>query len=127
MSECLGWLHLTVAVRRLAGLEVAEDPGDVGQAVWLREFAGGDHRPEEVHHTVQVPGVLDVLGQHQGNTGDVVFFSSSFGFLHILASDSDNKLKLVKLEDGVYGWHDDEKNITIIGWGHLASTEFLHR
>ena len=83
VSQCLRWLHLPVAVRRLGGLQVAEDPGDVGQAVRLREFARGDHRPEEVHHTVQVPGVLDVLGEHQGNTGDVVFFSSSFGFLHI--------------------------------------------
>ena len=71
-----------VAVRRLDGLQVVDDPGDVGQAVRLRELAGGDHRPEEVHHTVQVPGVLDVLGEHQGNTGDIVFFSSSFCFLH---------------------------------------------
>ena len=87
MPQCLCRLHLVVVVRRLDGLQVVDDPGDVGQTVRLREFARGDHRPEEVHHTVQVPGVLDVLRQHQGNTGDVVFFPNNFiGFLNNISA-----------------------------------------
>ena len=84
MSHDLCWLHLMMAVR-LDDLEVADHPGDVGHAVGLGELAGGYHGPEEVHHSVQVPGVLDVLGEHQGNTGDIVFFPNSFGFLNISA------------------------------------------
>ena len=113
MSQFLCWVHLMMAVGWLQGVEVVEDPSDVGHPVRLWELARGDHRPEELHHTVQVPGVLDILGQHQDYTRDVVIASSSFGFLNI-------SLQLVAGDD-YYGWIDCTLNSTLY-WGSFLLT-----
>ena len=49
-------------------------------------FAGPDHALEELHHSVNVPGVKDVLGEDQGSPRDVVLASA--GIRWFLKHDS---------------------------------------
>ena len=90
MSQLLERVHLLVVVGGLQGLEAGEDLGDVGDPVLLGQLAGGDHVPEEVHHTVQVAGVLHVLSEDKCSAGDVVIALRFLTWGNITLNNAEN-------------------------------------